>query len=147
MPAHIVSCNTQRRSSQQNFVVGHRHHLHHPISLLFLFVPVPALPHVHMHFVTLSLFFIILLSWSQLCFSPIHAGTKADGASDQAHSFVVTRSTFSFGRRTMLKRSVPSWHSNVLTPSVVFPCISYCILHIRDLTSRTHSLFFGHPDS
>jgi hypothetical protein len=73
MPAHIVLCDTQRHNSQQTFVVAHRHHLHHPISLLFLFVPVQALPHVHMHFVTLSPFFFsslgILSSWSQLCFS------------------------------------------------------------------------------
>jgi hypothetical protein len=66
MPAHIVSCNTQRRNSQQNFVVGHRHHLHHPTSHLFLFVPVQALPHVHMHFVTLSLFFFLLLAFCRL---------------------------------------------------------------------------------
>jgi hypothetical protein len=82
-----------------------------------------ACSHALCHFV--SVFFSslgVLSSWSQLCFSPIHAGTKA-GASDQAHSFLVTRSTFSFGRRTTLKRSGPSWHSNVLTSSVVFQCI------------------------
>jgi hypothetical protein len=116
---------------------------------LFYFYLFPC-QYCRMFTCTLSLclcFFVLVVLRSQLCFSPIHVGTKADGASDQAHSFVVTRSTFSFGRRTTLKLSGPSWHSNVLTLSVVLPCISCCILHIRDLTSRTHSLFFGHPES
>jgi hypothetical protein len=55
--AKLCSLPFASHDSQQNFVVGHRHHLHHPMSLLFPFVPVQALPHVHMHFVTLSLFF------------------------------------------------------------------------------------------